>query len=49
MIGPQNNFSHFLPIFNHYHYPISHAIFPLKQKFAIDHFRDPPILNWLGK
>ena len=46
--APQNIFSHFLPIFDHF-YPISPAIFALEQKFAIDHFRDPPILKWLGK
>ena len=48
MLGPKNNFNHFWPIFDHF-YPISPAIFALEQKFAIDHFRDPPILDRLGK
>ena len=48
MSGPQNNFSHFWPIFDHF-YPISPAIFAPEQKFAIDHFRDPTILDQLGK
>ena len=48
MLGPKNNFDHFWPIFDHF-YPISPAIFALEQKFAIDYFRDPPILDLLGK
>ena len=46
--APKNNFSQFWPIFNHF-YPISPEFFALEQKFAIDHFRDPPIHDWLGK
>ena len=46
--GPQNNFIHFLSIFDNF-YPISPAIFAVMQKFAIDHFRDPSILDRLGK
>ena len=38
----------FLSIFDNF-YPISPAIFAPEQKFAIDHFRDPPILDRLGK
>ena len=45
---PKNMFSHFWHIFYHF-YPISPAIFAAGQKFAIDHFRDPPILDRLGK
>ena len=48
MLGPKNNFNHFWPIFDHF-YPISPAIFALEQKLAIDHFRDPPIFDRLGK
>ena len=48
MGGPQNNFFHFWPNFDHF-YPISPEIFALEQKFAIDHFRDPLILHRLGK
>ena len=48
MLGPKNNFNHFWPIFDHF-YPISPAIFAPEQKFAIDHFRDSPILDRVGK
>ena len=45
---PKNNISHFWPILDHF-YPISPANFLSEQNFAIDHFRDPPILDRLGK